>query len=392
MIAPEKLLEAAKALEPQLQEWRRTLHRHPEVGFDLPQTKALVKKALTEMGYTPQDCGKCGVVALAGGKRPGKVILLRGDMDALPLQEESGEEFSSELPGKMHGCGHDMHTAMVLGAAKLLKEHEDEIEGTVKLEFQPAEEIFQGSLDMINSGLLENPKVDAAFALHIFSTTPVGEVTYCTGVTSSSLDSFIVNIQGKGGHSSTPQLSIDPLMIANQIYTAANMLMTREVDPKATATLSAGVLRSGTAVNILPDTATLQMGMRTYDKEARAHILERLPQIIDHYVKAWRGDYELVTFNCPCTYTDDTVSHELLPAIAEIVGEENISNTGPMAGTEDFSYVAEAVPSMFICLGAGGPDQYPHHNPRMVLDESVFFQGAAIHANCAMEWLNKHGK
>ena len=123
MIAPEKLLEAAKALEPQLQEWRRTLHRHPEVGFDLPQTKALVKKALTEMGYTPQDCGKCGVIALAGGKRPGKVILLRGDMDALPLQEESGEEFSSELPGKMHGCGHDMHTAMVLGAAKLLKEH-----------------------------------------------------------------------------------------------------------------------------------------------------------------------------------------------------------------------------------------------------------------------------
>ena len=121
MITPEKLLEAAKQLEPQLQEWRRTLHRHPEVGFDLPQTKALVKKALTEMGYAPQDCGKCGVLALAGGKKPGKVILLRGDMDALPLQEESGEEFASELPGKMHGCGHDMHTAMMLGAAKLLK-------------------------------------------------------------------------------------------------------------------------------------------------------------------------------------------------------------------------------------------------------------------------------
>ena len=122
MITPEKLLEAAKQLEPQLQEWRRTLHRHPEVGFDLPQTKALVQKALTEMGYAPQDCGKCGVLALAGGKKPGKVILLRGDMDALPLQEESGEAFASEVPGKMHGCGHDMHTAMMLGAAKLLKE------------------------------------------------------------------------------------------------------------------------------------------------------------------------------------------------------------------------------------------------------------------------------
>ncbi len=149
MITPEKLLESAKELETQLRTWRRTLHRHPEVGFDLPQTKALVKKALTEMGYTPQDCGKCGVLALAGGKRPGKTILLRGDMDALPIQEESGEEFASEVPGKMHGCGHDMHTAMMLGAAKLLKEHEDEIEGTIKLEFQPAEEIFQGSLDML---------------------------------------------------------------------------------------------------------------------------------------------------------------------------------------------------------------------------------------------------
>ena len=173
MIAPEKLLETAKQLEPQLREWRRTLHRHPEVGFDLPQTKALVKKALTEMGYAPQDCGKCGVLALAGGKKPGKVILLRGDMDALPLQEESGEEFASEVPGKMHGCGHDMHTAMMLGAAKLLKEHEDEIEGTVKLEFQPAEEIFQGSLDMLNNGLLENPKVDAAVMFHVLAGMPL---------------------------------------------------------------------------------------------------------------------------------------------------------------------------------------------------------------------------
>ena len=381
----KSLYQEAKAIQDQIVADRRYLHQIPEVGMDLPESAAYIEKRLSEMGIPSHRCGvmpdeirkkyvamgfpdmaaSTGVVATIGSGSP--CILLRADFDALP------------------------------------KDHESELKGTVKLMFQPGEEMGYGSKTMIDDGLLENPKVDAAFALHIFSTTPVGEVTYCTGVTSSSLDSFIVNIQGKGGHSSTPQLSIDPLMIANQIYTAANMLMTREVDPKATATLSAGVLRSGTAVNILPDTATLQMGMRTYDKEARAHILERLPQIIDHYVKAWRGDYELVTFNCPCTYTDDTVSHELLPAIAEIVGEENISNTGPMAGTEDFSYVAEAVPSMFICLGeavpsmficlgAGGPDQYPHHNPRMVLDESVFFQGAAIHANCAMEWLNRHGK
>ena len=172
-ITSEELLKEAHALEPQLQQWRRTLHRHPEVGFDLPHTKELVKKALTEMGYEPKDCGKAGIIALAGGKKPGKTILLRADMDALPIPEDSGEEFSSEVPGKMHGCGHDMHTAMLLGAAKLLRAHEDELEGTVKLEFQPAEEIFQGSPDMIAGGLLEDPHVDAAVMFHVLAGMPL---------------------------------------------------------------------------------------------------------------------------------------------------------------------------------------------------------------------------
>ena len=205
MITPEKLLESAKELETQLRTWRRTLHRHPEVGFDLPETKALVKKALTEMGYAPQDCGKCGVLALAGGKRPGKTILLRGDMDALPIQEESGEEFASEIPGRMHGCGHDMHTAMMLGAAKLLKAHEDEIEGTVKLEFQPAEEIFQGSLDMLKNGLLENPKVDAAVMFHVLAGMPLPVGTVLVpggGITMASCEQYHIIVHGKGGHGS----------------------------------------------------------------------------------------------------------------------------------------------------------------------------------------------
>ena len=405
----KELLEEAKGLQEQIVADRRYLHQIPEVGMDLPESAAYIEKRLTEMGIPSRRCGvmeesvrqkyikmgfpdmraSTGVVATIGSGSP--CILLRADFDALPMEEINDLPFCSKRNAS-HMCGHDTHAAMLLGAAKLLKDHESELKGTVKLMFQPGEEMGYGSKTMIDDGLLENPKVDAAMAIHIFSTTPVGQVTYCSGVASSSLDTFAIHIQGKGGHSSTPDLCVDPIMIANQIYTALNMLMTREISPQAVATLSGGVMRSGTAVNIIPDTADLQIGLRTYSVEARKHVLERLPEIVDAYAKAWHGEYEITMFNCPCTFTDETVTKELLESVAEVVGEENIQEMPPMAGTEDFSYVAEEVPSTFLILGAGGPDQYPHHNPRMVLDESVFYQGAAIHANCAMEWLNKHSK
>ncbi len=405
----KELLEEAKGLQEQIVADRRYLHQIPEVGMDLPESAAYIEKRLTEMGIPSRRCGvmeesvrqkyikmgfpdmraSTGVVATIGSGSP--CILLRADFDALPMEEINDLPFCSKRNAS-HMCGHDTHAAMLLGAAKLLKDHESELKGTVKLMFQPGEEMGYGSKTMIDDGLLENPKVDAAMAIHIFSTTPVGKVTYCSGVASSSLDTFAIHIQGKGGHSSTPDLCVDPIMIANQIYTALNMLMTREISPQAVATLSGGVMRSGTAVNIIPDTADLQIGLRTYSVEARKHVLERLPEIVDAYAKAWHGEYEITMFNCPCTFTDETVTKELLESVAEVVGAENIQQTPPMAGTEDFSYVAEEVPSTFLILGAGGPDQYPHHNPRMVLDESVFYQGAAIHANCAMEWLNKHSK
>ena len=268
MITPEKLLETAKELEPQLQQWRRTLHRHPEVGFDLPRTKELVKKALTEMGYQPQDCGKCGVIALAGGKHPGKCILLRGDMDALPLQEESGEEFSSEVPGKMHGCGHDMHTAMMLGAAKLLKEQEDQIQGTVKLEFQPAEEIFQGSPDMIAHGLLEEPKVDAAAMFHVLAGMPLPAGMVLVpggGITMASCEQYHITVQGKGGHGSMPNVCIDPITAAAHIHIALQEINSRELDPAKFGVFTTGRFEAGKASNVIPDTADMWGTIRTVD-------------------------------------------------------------------------------------------------------------------------------
>ena len=232
-ITPEELLKESRTLEPQLQQWRRTLHRHPEVGFDLTQTKALVKTALTEMGYEPKDCGRAGVLALAGGKKPGRTILLRADMDALPIPEESGEEFRSEVPGKMHGCGHDMHTAMLLGAAKLLKAHEDELEGTVKLEFQPAEEIFQGSPDMLANGLLENPHVDAAVMFHVLAGMPLPAGMVLVpggGITMASCEQYHIVVHGKGGHGSMPNACIDPITAAAHIHIALQEINSRELD------------------------------------------------------------------------------------------------------------------------------------------------------------------
>lgn len=402
----DNILTAAKNLEEQIIADRRYLHQIPEVGTNLPESAAYIEKRLTEMGISFRRCGvmpdevrkkylamgfpdmpaSTGIVATIGSGSP--CFLLRADFDALPMEEINDLPFRSKRPAA-HMCGHDSHAAMLLGAAQILKEREKELPGTVKLMFQPGEEVGYGSKTMIDDGLLENPKVDAAMAIHIMSNTEKGRVTYASGVASASLDTFAVDILGKGGHTSTPHLSIDPLMIANQLYTALNLLMTREVSPQVAATLSAGVMHAGTAANILPDTAQLQLGLRTYDRGARAHLLQRIPQLIDHYVKAWQGEYHLTTFHCPCTYTAPAVTQELLPAIEQIVGEANVSQAPPMSGTEDFSYVSERVPSTFLILGAGSPDAYPLHNPHMTLDESVFYQGAALYAGCAMQWLKQ---
>ena len=315
MITPEKLLESAKELETQLRTWRRTLHRHPEVGFDLPETKALVKKALTEMGYTPQDCGKCGVLALAGGKRPGKTILLRGDMDALPLQEESGEEFASEVPGKMHGCGHDMHTAMMLGAAKLLKAHEDEIEGTIKLEFQPAEEIFQGSLDMLKNGLLENPKVDAAVMFHVLAGMPLPVGTVLVpggGITMASCEQYHITVHGKGGHGSMPNACIDPITAAAHIHIALQEINARELSQNDFGVLTTGRFAAGAASNVIPDTAEMWGTIRTTDPDNKtgAFIRQRMTEISEGVAKAFRCTAE-VEFSdyCPCMMVDLSLIH-----------------------------------------------------------------------------------
>ena len=400
----EKLLAEAEALQPQLQKWRRTIHRSPEIGFDLPKTRALVKQALTEMGYRPQDCGKAGILALAGGKRPGKTILLRGDMDALPIFEESGEVFASEVPGRMHGCGHDMHTAMMLGAARLLKAHEDELEGTVKLEFQPAEEIFQGSPDMLAHGLLEDPHVDAAVMFHVLGgmPLPLGEVLVPGGgITMASCEQYHIVVHGKGGHGSMPENCIDPITAAAHIHIALQEINARELSQNDFGVLTTGRFAAGAASNVIPDTAEMWGTIRTTDPENKsgALIKQRMTEIAQGVAAAFRCTAE-VTFSdfCPCMVVDETLSKDAFGYLSEMLGQgvmDMTSLTGgkPGGGSEDFAFVSHEVPTVSLFLACGGPAQgcrYSQHHPKVRFDDSVLYKGSAAYGYVAMRWLAEH--
>ena len=386
---------------------RRYLHQNPEIGMDLPGTVSYIGERLSEMGIKWNFCGgelsekmtadymeagfpemkkAVGITAVIGQGSP--CILLRADMDALPIREETGLPYCS-TNGYGHMCGHDSHAAMLLGAAGILKEMESELCGSVKLLFQPGEETGAGAKMMVAGGALRNPDVDAAFGLHVQPLQETGRVGYCRGVNSASLDTFIVKIKGKGGHSSQPQICVDPLMILNQVYQAVNLLVTREVDPAAMATLTCGVVKGGTAVNIIPDTAELHIGVRTLDLGASEHLRRRIPEVIDHYVRAWNGDYEMTVFQTPCTYSDRKFVKEMLPFLEETAGRENVEEIPPMSGTEDFGYVTREVPGMFVFIGAGKEGTAPLHNAHMVLDEEVLPIGAAIYADAAVSWLKK---
>lgn len=402
------ILERANELQEIIVKDRRQLHQMAEIGMYLPKTVAYVKKRLDEMKIEWRSCGGAmeeketrdfckaglpemkeveGIIATIGSGEP--CILLRADMDALPLVEDNNLPFKS-CSNASHMCGHDSHTAMLLGAAAILKEQEDQIKGTVKLMFQPGEETGNGARKMVEYGALEGTKIDAAFALHVDMGIPTGDVHYVTGVASASFDTFFLNIKGKGGHSSQPQKTVDPVMIANQIYQALNILVPRETNPGAAVTLTSSVMKGGSMVNIIPESAELHTGFRTIDMDSAAHLRTRIPEIIDHYVKAWGGTYELTTFSTPSTYCDPELCEKFRPFMSEIVGEDHLAEAAPLSGTEDFGYVTSKVPGVYACIGAGTGENIPLHNPRMVLDESVFAEGAALYANIAFSWLKSN--
>ncbi|MGI6095476.1 MAG: M20 metallopeptidase family protein [Lachnospiraceae bacterium] len=396
----EELQREANAMQEQLIRIRRVLHAHPETGFDLSNTKLLVKQELQDMGYQPIDCGRSGLFVLAGGKRPGKTFLLRADMDALPVREETKLDFAS-VNGNMHACGHDLHTTMLLGAARLLKKYEENIEGTVKLMFQPAEEILEGARDMIENGILENPRVDGAFMIHVMTDVPLAPGTVVIpskGVSAPAADMFTITIFGKGCHGSSPDEGVDPLNVAAHILLAMQEIPSRELAIQDEAVLTIGTMHGGMAPNVIPDTVAMGGSLRAYDEQIREFIKKRLKEITAGVAQTFRAEAEVVfASGCPTLINEEGMVEHAVRCARELLGQENVLSAGQLqgagkksGGSEDFSYISQKVPSVMAALAAGQADQghgYPLHHPRVTFDEEVLATGSVLYAYMAMQWL-----
>ena len=371
---------------------RRHIHKNAETGLDLPKTKAYVMEKLTEYGLEPKDCGY-GVTATLG--KGGKVLLLRADMDALPMPEESGEEFACPTGKEAHTCGHDFHAAMLLTAAKMLKEKEDTLEGTIKFMFQPAEETFEGSKNMIENGILENPPVDAALAYHVSpGKMPIGLFMYNDKDTMMySVDGFKITIHGKGSHGAYPHVGVDPINIGVHIHLALQELIARESDPTHSCVLTIGQFAGGTAANIIPETAVLQGTIRTNKPEARELLVRRMKEVAEKTAAVYNGtvDIEMIS-EVPPLICNPKLTDEVVGYMQEL-GIPGLTPYPGISASEDFAVIAEKVPSTFMYLSAGYLDergQYPAHHPKAQFNEDVCPIGAACLAHCASQWLKNN--
>ncbi|MGM0396981.1 MAG: M20 metallopeptidase family protein [Bacillota bacterium] len=396
----KKILRMAEELQGKLVENRRHLHSNPELFMELPKTVQFVQEKLAELGIESQKIGG-GVVANIGDPSKGRTILLRGDMDALPIVEETGLSFSAE--GKaMHACGHDVHTSLLLGAAEILKSMENEINGNVKLMFQPGEEVLSGAKAMVGEGILENPKVDGAMMIHVFSGLDIepGKVLIPKeGAASMAPDEFHINIQGKGGHGAMPHTAVDPLNIAAHTHIALQEMISREIRPGEKALCVIGHMSGGDAGNVVPDTAKIIGVIRTMDPETREFLKKRLVEISKGIASTFRGEAEVeYTIQCPSVINDPAMRQKGIDIASEIFGEEDVlpldgyMDEGMLSGSEDFSFVSEKVPSFMSIMSMGNAADgytYSHHHPKTDFDESMFYRGAAYYAFYAMKWLQR---
>jgi amidohydrolase len=378
-------------LEPELVSLRRDFHAHPELGFQEVRTQAKIFRYLENLGIPANAVAGTGVVGVLQGRRPGRTILLRADMDALPIQEENDVAYRSTRPGVMHACGHDGHTAMLLAAAAVLEKHRDRIAGTIKFAFQPNEE-DAGAGRMIADGVLDNPSVDAAFGCHLWNGLPTGTIDLRPGPIMAASHYFTLTIRGRGGHAGFAHQSVDPILTAAQVIQAVQAVQTREIDALDPAVIMFTTLRAGSNSTTVPETATVGGSIR-FLYSGGEEIRDRFERIVRHTCRALRADYDLAfEIGNDLLTNDEHMTRLAREAAAAVLGDAQAVTAGmrTMAG-EDFAAFADAVPAAFAFVGArdpAGDPVYPHHHPRFTFDEKALVIGAELYVRAALHFLD----
>jgi amidohydrolase len=372
---------------------RRDFHRHPELGYQELRTAGIVARELGSLGMeVSTGIAKTGVVALMECARPGPVVLLRFDMDALPIMEETGAAYASENPGVMHACGHDGHTSIGLTVARLLHAHSQELAGTLKFVFQPAEEGLNGAELMVKEGVLQNPPPDVSLALHLWNEKPVGWLGIGDGAVMAAAEMFKIRITGIGGHGAVPHLAVDPVLAAAHIITALQSIPARNVSPLKAAVVSVTTLRAGEAFNIIPPTAELTGTIRTFEPEVRRVVLERFHQVIKGVAEAMGCQAEI---DCqaitPAVINNDQIADRVRKVAASVLPDSPVVSQFATMGSEDMAYMMQDIPGCFIFIGSANSEKgldAPHHHPRFDIDEEALPRGAALLAAAAAELLS----
>jgi len=385
-------LEKAKEVQPKVVEWRRHFHENPEPALQEFATAKKVEEILKSFGIeTQMMAGGIAVRGFLQGGKPGKTMALRADIDALPMAEETQLPFRSRNPDVFHGCGHDAHTAMLLGAARILAAMKKELAGNVVFIFQPAEETGQGAQKMVAEGVLE--KVDAVFGIHVDSSFPSGTLHYKAGPIMAAGDFFDVKISGKGGHGAMPQAAVDPIAIACQAIAAVQTIVSREADPRESAVVSVCKIQAGGAYNVIPDFATFGGTLRAHRPEIREYLPKRVEEIISGVAAAMRGRCEFTLHKrFPATINDEKMTSFAVEIAQEIMGAEKIFPKAPVMGSEDFSYYLEKAPGTFVFLGAKNEEKgivFPGHHPKFDVDEDTLPFGTALYAAVARQFLSR---
>jgi len=391
-------LQQAKDLFPYTQSLRRDFHMHPELGFTEIRTGGIVAKELEALGIeVTKGVGKTGVVGLLEGAKPGLTILLRFDMDALPITEDTGAEYSSTNPGVMHACGHDGHTAIGLTVAKILNEHKNELKGNIKFCFQPSEEGTNGeevggALMMMRDGVLESPKVEKTLSLHVWNDKPVGWIHVAKGPVMAGAELFTIKLTGKGGHGAAPDTTVDPVICAAHITTALQTIVSRNVPPLKPAVISVTSIHTGTAFNIIPQTAELTGTIRTFDTETRKLVLERFEQIVTGVATSMGCESEITIKQVTApVINNEAVAANVHTAVQKVFPGTKIDDNSYLTmGAEDMGYMQEKVDGCYFFIGSANAERnlnYNHHHPKFDFDEQALINGVALMATAAADIL-----